>query len=171
MAGLRTTLDFATEFRHANCDLWPPHMRALFKGVRTISDWPRERPAPISDRPRGSRRVRDRPRPNAANNVTTDYLLESSLAQGARDARPRCAPAAQPSMSSGTRIGIVVVFGRHRNRVEGRECDETGEKPADMGLPGDRLLDSGSSDRNQPEEDIDAVPHRQKCQHARIAQA
>jgi hypothetical protein len=45
MAGLRTTLDFATKFRHANCDLWPPHIRAPFKGVRTISGWPSKRPA------------------------------------------------------------------------------------------------------------------------------
>src|ERR1700704_4848666 len=67
------------------------------------------------------------------------------------------------------RTGIMICL--LRNRVEGRKENETGEEPADMRLPGHRLLGVGGTERDDCEQKIDAEPHQQESEHARIAQA
>lgn len=54
------------------------------------------------------------------------------------------------------------------DRIEQAEQEQAGGKAADMRLPGDRLLLAGERDRAEPEQQIHAKPHSEKCQHARV---
>src|SRR2546422_9096385 len=65
----------------------------------------------------------------------------------------------------------AVEFGRTGDRIECGEGKKPDQESADMRLPSDRLLDARHAHGEDSEQQIDAEPDQQECEHTRIAKA
>src|SRR4030081_3735614 len=59
---------------------------------------------------------------------------------------------------------------RARDGIEQRKQQQSGEKAADMRLPGDAGTIRADGDRSDAKDDVDAEPYAEKTQHPSVAQ-
>src|ERR1700691_3543724 len=77
-------------------------------------------------------------------------------------------PASELERKSGRRTCSIAC--RARNRIEQGKQQKSGQKTADMGLPGDADALRANRNRSEAKYDIDAKPDREKGKHAAIPQ-
>src|ERR1700684_2984359 len=67
-------------------------------------------------------------------------------------------------------LGVCSMGCSARDRIEQRKQQKTGQKTADMRLPGDADAFHADRNRSDAENDVDAEPDGEKGEHAAVAQ-